>query len=69
MDNIKLDILERRYVLDLIDRYHGNSSKESEFGYKYNIEELPGKCIIESPDGTFSLDSKKITIMVGELNE
>lgn len=67
---IELDTLERRYVLKLIENYHSNTAKETEFGYTYYIDydNSDEKCQIVSPDGTFELRSRKITIEVGELN-
>ena len=66
---IKLDETERRYVLDLIEKYSGSKNKESEFGYFYYIEnESKDKCKIISPDGIFELSSRTIVIEVGEIN-
>ena len=64
--SIDLSVLERRYVLDLIDKYHGSGSKENKFGYEYLVETLPDECVINSPDGKFVLEGKKISILVGE---
>lgn len=65
---IKLDAVERKYVLKLIENYHTGKAKETEFGYSYYIECDPenSKCKIISPDGTLELNSRKITIEVGE---
>lgn len=70
-DEIKLDILERRYILNLIEKYHGNNTIESEFGYSYNITNMSSKekCKIISPDGIFELNSRIINIEVGDLHE
>lgn len=67
---IELDTLERRYVLKLIENYHSKIAKETEFGYTYYIDYYnpEDKCQIVSPDGTFELRSRKITIEVGEIN-
>lgn len=71
INEIKLDVLERRYILGLIEKYHGNISVESEFGYPYNIIDINDKekCKIISPDGIFELSSKIINIEVGDLHE
>jgi len=67
LDNeINLDITSRRYVLKLIQKYQGKRIKETEFGFYYTIEKLPGKCRIISEDGIFEMDSRKIMIEVGE---
>ena len=67
---IELDEIERRYVLDLIEKARGTSNKESEFGYRYYItNETNDKCNIVSPDGIFQLNSRTIVIEVGEENE
>lgn len=63
---VKLDLLERRYVLSLIEKYEGVRIKESEFGYYYEINDLDGKCRIISTDGIFELKSRIIKIEVGE---
>lgn len=70
LDNeINLDEVERRYILDLIEKWNGTSSKESEFGYKYSItNETNDKCKILSPDGVFELNKRTILIEVGEKN-
>lgn len=70
-DDIKLDILERRYVLDLIERYNNNERTESEFGLSYTITDINNneKCRIISSDGIFELGSRIINIEVGEFNE
>ena len=67
---IKLDEVERRYILDLIEKWNGTSSKESEFGYQYSIiNDTSDKCKIISPDGVFELKGRTILIEVGEKNE
>lgn len=64
---IKLDEIERRYVLDLIDKYRGKETKESEFGYNYSITDKgSNKCKIISPDGIFELSERTIVIKVGD---
>ena len=66
---IKLDEVERKYVLDLIDKLNNKINKESEFGYSYYItNESKNKCNIISPDGIFELNSRTIVIEVGEVN-
>lgn len=68
-NKIELDITERRYVLELIERYQGKTSKESEFGYQYYItDEQPKLCKIYSPDGIFELKQRTIIIEVGDIN-
>lgn len=64
VDQIKLDEIERRYILELIEKYDGSKTKESQFGLFYTIEKGQGKCIIESPDGLFELDSRIINMEV-----
>lgn len=70
-DEIKLDIFERRYILNLIEKYHGNKSVEPEFGYSYEIINVNNteKCKIISPDGIFELNSRTIIIEVGDSHE
>lgn len=70
-NEIKLDVLERRYILGLIEKYHGGNSVESEFGYSYDIIDINNKekCKIISPDGIFELSSRIINIKVGDLHE
>lgn len=69
-EEIKLDEIERRYVLDLIEKAGGTSNKESEFGYHYYItKETNDKCKIISPDGIFHLNGRTIVIGVGEEDE
>ena len=64
---IKLDEIERRYILDLIEKNSTISDKEPEFGYHYYItNESKNKCKILSPDGVFELNSRTIIIEVGE---
>lgn len=64
---IHLDETERRYVLDLIEKYNGSATKESEFGYSYYItNQNEDKCRIISPDGIFELKSRTIVLKVGE---
>lgn len=65
-DEICLDLVERRYVLRLIEKFHGKKVKEFEFGYPYMVEDGQGKCLIKSPDGEFLMNSKIITLEVGE---
>lgn len=65
-DKIFLEEIERRYVLDLIEKYNGNKTKESEFGYSYFIINGKDKCQIISPDGIFELNTRTIIIEVGE---
>lgn len=64
VDQIKLDEIERRYILELIEKYDGSKTKESQLGLFYTIEKAQGKCIIESPDGLFELDSRIINMEV-----
>lgn len=67
---IYLDEIERRYVLDLIEKAKKESNKESEFGYSYYItNETKEKCKIISKDGIFELLGRTIVIEVGEDNE
>ncbi len=67
---IYLDEIERRYVLDLIEKATKESNKESEFGYPYYItNETKEKCKIISEDGIFELTGRTIVIEVGEDNE
>lgn len=63
-NEVNLDLEERRYILGLIEKYHGNDSIESEFGYQYNITDVnkEERCKIISPDGVFELDSRVINI-------
>lgn len=61
---IKLDEIERRYILELIEKYDGTKTKESQFGLFYTIEKIDGKCIIDSPDGLFELNSRIISMEV-----
>lgn len=63
---VKLDITSRRYVLNLIQKYEKEKTKETEFGFYYKIFKEDGKCRIISEDGIFELDSRKIIIEVGE---
>lgn len=66
-NEILLDEVERRYVLDLIEKYNGEETKESEFGYSYSITDYSdNKCRIISSDGIFELTSRTILIKVGE---
>lgn len=65
-EEVNLDVLERRYVLSLIEKYNGIKTKESEFGYYYEINDLDGKCRIISSDGIFELNSRIIKIEVGD---
>ncbi len=65
---IKLDEIERRYTLNLIEKYRGEKGIEPEFGFPYTIEEENEKCQIISPDGVFELKGKIIKIEVGEIN-
>lgn len=66
-DEIYLDEIERRYILELIEKYNGNKTKESEFGYQYYItDNNDNKCKIISQDGIFELASRTIIIEVGE---
>ena len=68
-NEIELDEVERKYVLDLIDKSNNKINKESEFGYSYYItNESKNKCNIISPDGIFELNSRTIVIEVGEVN-
>lgn len=68
-NEIKLDEVERKYVLDLIDKSNNKINKESEFGYSYYItNESKNKCNIISPDGIFELNSRTIVIEIGEVN-
>lgn len=68
-EEIKLDEIERRYVLNLIEKSNGVASKESEFGYNYYItNEKNNTCKILSPDGIFQLKSRTIVIDIGEEN-
>ena len=68
-NEIKLDEVERKYVLDLIDKSNNKINKESEFGYSYYItNESKNKCNIISPEGMFELNSRTIVIEVGEVN-
>lgn len=70
IDDVYLDEIERRYILDLIEKANGKSSKESEFGYSYYIDnEINNKCRIISSDGIFELASRTIVINVGDENE
>ena len=65
-EQVHLDQVERRYLLKLIENYKGKPTKETEFGYFYTIEKLPGECFINSPDGIFKLESRRINIQVEE---
>lgn len=68
-DKIELDEIERRYVLDLIEKYKGKTIKESEFGYSYYITNIqPETCKIYSPDGIFELRKRTIIIEAGDVN-
>ncbi len=68
-NEIKLDEIERKYVLNLIEKSSGVSEKEPEFGYQYYVtNETSDKCKIISPDGVFELNSRTIVIEVGEEN-
>lgn len=61
-NSVNLDIEERRYILDLIEKYNPPLTKESEFGYTYTISDISNdKCLILSPDGRFELNSRIIT--------
>lgn len=63
-NEIYLDMIERRYVLDLIEKYQDVKTKETEFGYSYYINnyDKAKKCKIISPDGIFELSSRTIII-------
>ena len=65
-EQVHLDQAERRYLLKLIENYKGKPTKETEFGYFYTIEKLSGECFINSPDGIFKLESRRINIQVEE---
>lgn len=70
INDVYLDEIERRYILDLIEKANGKSNKESEFGYSYYIDkEINDKCRIISPDGIFELAGRTIVIDVGDENE
>ena len=65
-----LDEIERRYVLDLIEKATKTTTKESEFGYPYYItNQTTEKCKIVSEDGIFELTGRTIIIEVGETDE
>lgn len=68
-NEIHLEELERRYILNLIENFNGKEVKETEFGYSYSISNV-GKdiCNIISPDGIFSLKEREILIEVGDNN-
>ena len=59
---IKLDTFERRYVLSLIQKYQNKLTKESEYGYSYEIEKKDGFCTINSSDGKFLMSARTIKI-------
>lgn len=65
---VKLDTIERRYVLKLIENYHTGTARETEFGYSYSInyDNNGEKCKIISPDGILELQSREIIIEVGD---
>lgn len=68
-NEVTLDEEERRYVLDLIEKYNGKKTKESEFGYYYYItNEQKEKCKIISPDGIFELNKRTIKLEIGDIN-
>lgn len=71
INKIELDVLERRYILGLIEKYHGGMTIEAEFGYQYSITNINDKekCQIISPDGIFELSSRTINIEVGDVHE
>lgn len=60
--NINLGEFERRYILKLIEKYQGKKTKESEYGYNYEIINKDGICIINSEDGKFQMKSRLIRI-------
>ncbi len=69
-NEIHLDEIERRYVLDLIEKATKTTNKESEFGYSYYItNQTNEKCKIVSEDGIFELTGRTIIIEVGETDE
>ena len=69
-NEIHLDEIERRYVLDLIEKATKTTNKESEFGYPYYItNQTTEKCKIVSEDGIFELTGRTIIIEVGETDE
>lgn len=68
-NEVILDEEERRYVLDLIEKYNNKKTKESEFGYYYYItNEQKEKCKIISPDGIFELNKRTIKLEIGDIN-
>ena len=62
VDEINLDTFERRYVLSLIQKYQNKKTKESEYGYTYEIKKEEGFCTINSSDGKFLMSARTILI-------
>ena len=60
--NVNLGTFERRYVLKLIQKYQGKKTKESEYGYLYEIIKKDGICTIDSDDGQFLMNARIIKI-------
>lgn len=54
---MELSKIERRYIQKLLG---SRNEKETEFGLKYFIKKLDGKCSIKSEDGIFVLNSIEI---------
>ena len=59
---INLSSFERRYILDLIGKYQNQLTKESEYGYSYEIIKKDGMCTINSEDGKFIMHARLIRI-------
>lgn len=59
---VNLGAFERRYVLKLIQKYQNKKTKESEYGYSYEIINKNGMCTINSEDGKFLMKSRLIKI-------
>ena len=67
VDEINLDTFERRYVLSLIQKYQNKKTKESEYGYTYEIKKEEGFCTINSSDGKFLMSARTILIEGDEI--
>lgn len=59
---IELGVFERRYILKLIQKYQNKKTKESEYGYLYEIIQKDGTCTIHSEDGDFLMNARIIRI-------
>lgn len=60
--NINLTQEERSYILSLLAKSRNDVTKDPIFGLNYKITEAPGKCQINSEDGTFYMDAISIEI-------